>query len=259
MTTTSRASGVGHRIAWITGPLTIALVTAGILNDFIGTMDSAISLIAHFAALWSAVATALLAGSRALKRTALILAPICWFLTFYAWFGYMWTGSDLAWSEHVLTPIFIVVMAMPPCWLLLAVWRPSRPGVDSFLAEAGALVLLAMVLFVLTMYISSTVDPASPVGALAALYAAAAVLVVLAAWRRAGRRVAYGFVALLFAALAAGSPWLFHSEDPDVNPPGFIGIEVFAPGAIAAGVVAVVLQVAWTAARKRSGAGRAGD
>lgn len=249
--TPTSSNAFKHRIAWVTAPLAIAFIAAGILNDYIAPMDPALGLVANFAALWAAIATGLCTGNRALKRTAWILVPLCWILAFYAWVGYLWMGSDWAWSDYVVTPIFYALMAMPPCWLILAVWRRRRPGADTFLVEAGALVVLAMALFVLTIYISTAVEPRSPAGWLALLFTAAAALLVFAAWRRPRRRVAYGFVALLLAAIAVGSPWLFYSEDPDIAAPGFIGVEVFAPVAlIVVPAVAATLQVAWTAWRK---------
>jgi hypothetical protein len=253
MTSVTSTSGdaVRHRISWITGALTIALIPAGILNDHVAPMQPELGLIAHFAALLTAIATALCAGNRVLKRTAWILVPVCWILSFYGWLGYIWTGSGSDWSDDAVTPIFYALIAMPPAWLILAVWKRTRSGTGSFLAEAGALVVLALMLFVLTLHISTVVEPKSPAGWLALLYAAAAGLLVLAAWRRPSRRVAYGFVALLLAAIAAGSHWLFYREDPAVTPVGFIGIEVFAPVALLlVPVVAATLQLAWTSWRK---------
>ncbi|MFB9659535.1 hypothetical protein ACFQS3_07160 [Glycomyces mayteni] len=248
--THSSRGALGHRIAWATGPLAAALVAAAVYNGQIAPMDPGLGLILDFAALWAALATSLLTRSRALRLTAQIAAPVLWIVSFYDWFAWAWMGSTLGWTDSFASPIFFALMAMPPFWLLLAVWRRTSTGAGSFLAEAGALTVMAMALFVLTIYLSSAVDPASPAGWLALVFGAAAALVALAAWRRAGRRVAYGFVALLFAAVAAGSPWLFHSEDPDFSPPGIIGVEVFAPGVIAVAAIATALQFAWTAWRK---------
>ncbi|MEU5870197.1 hypothetical protein AB0A73_01395 [Glycomyces sp. NPDC047369] len=242
---------LGHRIAWATAPLAVALVAAGIYNGWVAPMDDALGLIFDFAALWAAVATALLTRNRALKLTALAAAPVLWVVSFYDWFGYMWTGSLLAWTEYFVGPIFFVLMAMPPCWLLLAVWRRAGSGPSSLLAEAGGLAVLAMSLFVLTIYISTAVDPGDPTVWLVLVYGAAAALLALAARRRPQRRVAYGFLAILLAALAAGSHWLFYSPDPEAYPPGFIGIEVFAPGVIVVAAVAAGLQFAWSARQKR--------
>lgn len=253
MTTTELTpeASARHRVSWISAALTIALIPAGIAVDYVAPMEPILSLIAHFTALWTAIATALCTGNRGLKRAAWILAPFCWILSLYDWFGYVWTGSELALSGSVATAIFYVLMAMPPAWLLLATGERTRSEVNSFLPEAGALVILAMALFILTIDISTRVEPASPAGWLALLYAAAAGLLLLAAWRRPSRRVAYGFVALLLAAVAAGSHWLFYSEDPDTAPIGFIGIEVFAPGAlIVVPAIAATLQASWTAWRK---------
>jgi hypothetical protein len=247
--TETPAATVGHRIAWITGALTVALAAAGILNDYLGPMDVAPGLVAHFAALCAAVATALLSGNRFLTRTAWVLAPLCWLLALYAWFGYLWEGSELPWADYVVTPIFLALMAAPPLLLLLTVRRPTGPG--AFAAEAGALIIIALSLFVLTLYISTQAEPGSPAGWLALLYTGAAGLLVFTAWRRPDRRVAYGFVVLLLVALAAGSPWLFYSADPEETPVGFIGIDVFAPVAlILVPAVAATLQVAWNARRK---------
>ncbi len=242
---------LGHRIAWATGPLVLVLVAASIYNGWVAPMDAALGLILDFAALWAAIATALLARGRLLKLTALIAAPILWVVSFYDWFGYMWTGSTWVWTEYFVGPIFFVLMAMPPCWLLLAVWRRSRSGAGSFLAEAGGLAVMAMALFFLTIYISSAVAPADPTGWLVLVHGAAAALLALAAWRRAERRIAYGFLAALLGAVAAGSHWLFFSPDPDFNPPGFIGIEIFVPGLIVVAAVAAALQFAWSATQKR--------
>jgi hypothetical protein len=251
MTTASHTTGTTrHRIAWITGPLTVALLALSVFNDYVAPMDAALGVIACFAALWAAVATGFCAGNRAMKRAAWIAAPICWILTLYAWFGYIWTGSSWPLGEALVTPVFIMLLAMPPGWLLLAAWRPrSRAG--SHPAETGAVAVLVMSLFVLTIYISSAVEPASPAGWLALVYTAAGALLATTAWRRPDRRIAYGFLAILLAAIAIGSPWLFHSDDPDAVPPGFIGIEVFAPGALVVGALAAALQAAWTA-RQRS-------
>lgn len=252
MTTTSNTTGgtARHRIAWVTGALAVALIALSVFNDYVAPMDSAFGTVVCFAALWAAVATGLCAGNRALKRAAWIIAPVCWIYTFYAWFGYIWTGSDWALGDALMTPVFVALIAMPPVWLLLTVWRRPRGGAGSLLAEAGAITVLAFALFVLTIHISTAVEPASPAGWLALVYAGAAALLAFAARRRPDRRIAYGFMAVLLVALAIGSPWLFHSDDPDVVPPGFIGIEVFAPGALAVAVLAAVLQVAWTAARR---------
>jgi hypothetical protein len=237
------------------------LIPAGIAVDYVAPMEPILGLIAHFTALWTAIATALRTGNRSLRRAAWILVPICWILCLYDWFGYLWTGSDLAWSGYVVTPIFYILLTMPAAWLLLAAWKGTRFGVDSFLPEAGALVILAMALFILTIHISTLVEPASPAGWLALLYTATAGLLVLAAWRRPNRRVAYGFVVVLLAAIAVGSPWLFYSEDPDIAPVGFIGVEVFAPVAlIVVPAIAATLQAAWTAWRKtRPGVDSAGS
>ncbi|MEU6250018.1 hypothetical protein [Glycomyces sp. NPDC047010] len=237
---------LGHRIAWATGPLVIVLVAAALYNGWVAPMDPAIGFALDFTALWAAIATALLTRNRVLQRTAWVLAPVCWILAFYDWFGYGWTGSAWGWTDALFTPAFFVLMAMPPCWLAFAVWH--RKG--SLLAEAGALAVMAMALFVLTIYISTAVDPADPTGWFILIYGAAAALLALAAWRRADRRIAYGFIAVLLAVLAAGSHWLFYNADPALSPPGFIGIEVFAPGVVAVGVLAGALQFGWNAVKK---------
>lgn len=241
---------LGHRIAWATGPLAVALVAGAVYNGLVAPMDAGLGFALTLSALGASLATALLTRNRALQRAAWISAPVCWLLTFYEWFGYSLTGSLWGWTDYLAAPAFFALMAMPPCWFLLAVWRRTGP----FLAEAGALTIMAMALFVLNIYVSTALDPASPAGWLALVYAAATALLALAAWRQADRRVAYGFFAVLLAAVAAGSPWLFHSEDPEFSPPGMIGIEVFAPGMVVVAVVAALLQFAWTAWRKpRSG------
>lgn len=246
---------LGHRIAWATGPLAVLLAAASIYNGWVAPMDAALGLILDFAALWAAVATALLTQGRALRLTALIAAPILWVVSFYDWLAYQWMGSDWsgsgwAWTEYVVTPIFFVLMAMPPVWLLLAVWRRPRSGPGSVLAEAGAFAVMAMALFVLTIYISTTIEPADPTVWFVLVYGAASALLALTGWRRADRRIAYGFLATLLAAVAAGSHWLFYSSDHESNPPGMIGVEVFVPGVIVVAAVAAALQVGWTAWRK---------
>ncbi|RRR98126.1 hypothetical protein [Glycomyces terrestris] len=246
MTTSTHTSAAAGRIAWVTGPLAVVLVAAGIAVGYLVSMEPVLSLVMHFAALLAAVATALCAAGRGLRLAGWALVPVCWVLSFYDWFGYGWEGSWWAWPDYVVDPIFYALMAMPAALLMAAVWR----GPGSLLAEAAALVLLATSLWVLTISIGTATDPASPAGWLALVFAAAAVLVGVAAWRRPARRVAYGFLALLLALIAAGGPWLFHTEDPDAAPVGYLGVETFVPAVVAAAAVAAGLQFTWTALRK---------
>jgi hypothetical protein len=126
------------------------------------------------------------------------LAPFAWLFLLLGWLN---LDGDL--SGPVQTALGIAVLSLPAPWLLWASWRMPRPRVQTYLAEGGALAAMLLSLFVTAVYFLAAANPnetASP--GFTAAYAAAAAVLIAAAWPLPSRRLAYGLPALGCAAFA---------------------------------------------------------
>jgi hypothetical protein len=134
-----------------------------------------------------------------------IVPAVLWGLAPFVWFFLLvgWLDLDGELSGPVQTALGIAVLSLPAPWLLWASWRMPRPRVKTYLAEGGALAAMLLSLFVTAVYFLAAANPnetASP--GFTAAYAAAAAVLIAAAWPLPSRRLAYGLPALGCAAFA---------------------------------------------------------
>jgi len=242
---TTPAGTLKRRTAFVTGLLAVLLIATGFVTDY-HTFEPVLGFIAYSLAMAAALATALTATTVGVRASAWALALVCWFLAFWGWFGYGWTGSWWDWAEGVVDVLFVVIMALPPVWLLWVSWRMPRPRLDTNIAEAGALLSMAWALITLVIHISAVVSPYTPAGWLSLVFATAATTLVVSAWKLRGRRIAYGAGALACVTMAVGSPVFFPGESAFLLDGAQPSTWVFL-GTVAIGVL---LQIAWSVRAK---------
>lgn len=164
-------------------------------------------------------------------------APVAWVVAFFLWLGNSEPGEG--------TVLIVVLLALPAPWLLWASWRMPRPRLDTYLAEAGALLIALISLYAVVLAYGISPSGPAPVWFMAVFFTAAAVFVA-AAWPLPGRRIAYGSAALTCVILAIGFrvlPW-----ESDMYYPGIDFMtkdELLASVYLGLPALGVVLQFAW--------------
>ncbi|WP_205328503.1 hypothetical protein [Glycomyces sp. YM15] len=177
-----------------------------------------------------------------------IVPAVIWGLAPFAWLFLLlsWLASDGDLSGPVQTALGIAVLSLPAPWLLWASWRMPRPRVKTYLAEGGALAAMLLSLFVTAVYFLPAGNPsetASP--GFTAAFAAAAAVLIAAAWPLAGRRLAYGLPALGCAVFAISVQVPQWRTGAHLESAIAIADEVLLYVLMGAIALGVLLQIAW--------------
>jgi len=163
------------------------------------------------------------------------LAPVVWFLAFLA-------ALFLPNGQSLVPPAIVLALTAP--WLLWTSWRMPRPRVDTYVAEAGALLSGAIALYVTVLAFMIAREGPAPIG-FTVIYLAAAAVFIAAAVPLPGRRIAYGFAALACVTIGIGLRVL-HSGTSYY--PGIDWVtkdELFAWAFLGLPALGALLQVVW--------------
>jgi hypothetical protein len=233
---------------WLSGPTLVVLLPFD-SGSYEG-VETAAAMVPYLLAIAVAAYVAFTSVSPAAKSLFWIVLAFAWIATFMAYFIYAnGEAGHPGWVVAVAETSIVVWMAVPLVLFLLVCWKLPRPRVDTYVAEAALLSLIALYLY---NYFSAydvegvPLEPILVAVGLAAYFG-------FAAWLVPTRRIVYGAIALAGIAIAACAAELFALDtgnyaDGEFTPQNLLDLLLI--GIPAIGLVA---QIVWHERSKARG------
>jgi hypothetical protein len=233
---------------WLSGPTLVVLLPFD-SGSYEG-VETATAMVPYLLAIAVAAYVAFTSVSPAAKSLFWIVLAFAWIATFMAYFIYAnGEAGHPGWVVAVAETSIVVWMAVPLVLFLLVCWKLPRPRVDTYVAEAALLSLIALYLYNYFSAYDIEGVPLEPILVAVGLSA----YFGFAAWLVPTRRIVYGAVALAGIAIAACAAELFALDtgnyaDGEFTPQNLLDLLLI--GIPAIGLVA---QIVWHERSKARG------
>jgi hypothetical protein len=233
---------------WLSGPTLVVLLPFD-SGSYEG-VETAAAMVPYLLAIAVAAYVAFTSVSPAAKSLFWIVLAFAWIATFMAYFIYAnGEAGHPGWVVAVAETSIVVWMAVPLVLFLLVCWKLPRPRVDTYVAEAALLSLIALYLY---NYFSAydiegvPLEPILVAVGLAAYFG-------FAAWLVPTRRIVYGAVALAGIAIAACAAELFALDNGNYADGEFTPQNLLDLLLIGIPAIGLVAQIVWHERSKARG------